>query len=529
MDDPINSPNDSTRRLPIELDANAAETLKIYNEAIIAISQLDATFLSRVDSSTLILVEGNIASSWQIVYAGMNIHTKLGDNFNNQPTALIKRNYIAKFNNFLAHIAEDQNFTTGYSVKTVVPLEVSDGIYSWWEKFAIQVFKVPRFDDNQYYLFNLEAQDTSHLEIIKMVSLNNEILLLTSQLGIDEGRDYNYLHNMLFDHLNRFLESMDVQEVRVFNSDFGELNVTSMNPFYYVPNVNGKSRAQIGVFNGDELICLYKIDFVDRNEISRDLLPFINNFIHNISLVYSLLSLHQDQEHSSESFSKTISYVLHQLNSPLTSINLKIDLIDRYMRGKEILDDRTHEMFESIITLTADIAQLIRDVNLFYKIQMGIYTPSVDTVDNVNNFFDKIVKKVQDIYPTTQVLINGGDFGAMIDTNVFSHIIHNLVENAAKYSQNSEGEIAISIKQIDKNLKISIQDNGIGIPPNDINKIFDSLYRANNTTGYKGSGTGLELVKWCVKTLGGEISVKSEEGLGSTFTVSVPLLDFNEL
>ena len=103
--------------------------------------------------------------------------------------------------------------------------------------------------------------------------------------------------------------------------------------------------------------------------------------------------------------------------------------------------------------------------------------------------------------------------------------IYNLVDNAIKYTQ--KGFVKISLSQEAKNIIIKIQDSGIGIPANDQKKMFDKFARATNAVNMyaDGSGLGLFIVKKIIEAhKGGQVSVQSEEGKGTTFTISLPAI-----
>jgi len=109
-----------------------------------------------------------------------------------------------------------------------------------------------------------------------------------------------------------------------------------------------------------------------------------------------------------------------------------------------------------------------------------------------------------------------------VDVEMWEKIVLNLISNAFKYSK--QGSISILIKEVDDNLQLSVVDTGIGIPKDELEKIFDRFHRIESTQGrsQEGTGIGLAMVKELVRMHGGTIKVSSELGKGSTFTVSIP-------
>lgn len=110
-----------------------------------------------------------------------------------------------------------------------------------------------------------------------------------------------------------------------------------------------------------------------------------------------------------------------------------------------------------------------------------------------------------------------------IDTEMWEKIIFNLLSNAYKYTL--KGGITITIGEEGSNAIIKVKDTGIGIPENEIDNMFTRFHRIKNSSGrsFEGSGIGLSMIKELVQQHGGTIAVKSFEGYGSTFTVSIPL------
>ena len=99
-------------------------------------------------------------------------------------------------------------------------------------------------------------------------------------------------------------------------------------------------------------------------------------------------------------------------------------------------------------------------------------------------------------------------------------VLMNVISNAIKYTPDG-GTIKISAFQENNRLVMIVKDNGIGIPKEDLPRIFERFYRVDKSRSTRGTGLGLAIVKHIVKLFNGEISVKSKVGIGSTFTVKI--------
>jgi len=116
-----------------------------------------------------------------------------------------------------------------------------------------------------------------------------------------------------------------------------------------------------------------------------------------------------------------------------------------------------------------------------------------------------------------------GDFSdALMDESLLRHIIGNLLSNAVKYSP--EGSpVDLKLARQGGEAVITVQDRGIGIPMADQARLFEAFHRASNVGETPGTGLGLLLVKHCVELHQGSISVQSQEGIGTIFTVRLPV------
>ena len=132
-----------------------------------------------------------------------------------------------------------------------------------------------------------------------------------------------------------------------------------------------------------------------------------------------------------------------------------------------------------------------------------------------------------ELFPEANVLIEKNvddEFSLSADPDLIELALFNLMENAAKYS-NSPAHITVQMDKVDHHIKISIADNGIGIPPNDLEKIFQRFYTVDKAHSQKmgGSGLGLSIVETIVDKHCGKISVASTLGKGTSFTILLPL------
>ncbi|NJN09760.1 MAG: sensor histidine kinase [Richelia sp. RM1_1_1] len=109
-----------------------------------------------------------------------------------------------------------------------------------------------------------------------------------------------------------------------------------------------------------------------------------------------------------------------------------------------------------------------------------------------------------------------------VDERTLGHILNNLLSNAIKYSQPGTA-VNFTVSSQKQQLIFEIEDKGIGIPPEDLPFLFDAFHRCQNVGNIQGTGLGLSIVKKCLDMLQGKINVTSEVGVGTKFTVTIPL------
>lgn len=219
-----------------------------------------------------------------------------------------------------------------------------------------------------------------------------------------------------------------------------------------------------------------------------------------------------------------VSMMSHDFRNPLNTILLSAGLLQDSPQKLTEAKKLTH--FQLIRSAINDMARLLDEVSLIGRADLGQlqYQP---IPLNLEAFCQQVVEEFQ--LTTSQkhqmlVFASQGEVGdALWDESLIWHILSNLLANAIKYSP--EGRIVrFDLINQEEWVIFRIQDWGIGIPLEDQKQLFKAFHRANNVGSIPGTGLGLAIVKSCVEAHGGEISVKSEVGIGTTFTVTLPLL-----
>lgn len=212
----------------------------------------------------------------------------------------------------------------------------------------------------------------------------------------------------------------------------------------------------------------------------------------------------------------------HELRTPLAVIKGTMEVLIRKPRNQHEYEEKINFCISEVNRLNHMVDQLLllaRFENQKQNIKNeSIYLNAI-ILDNLTRFSEKIESKKIKIITSFS-----DDYYIQSDNYLVSIIISNLLSNAIKYSD-STGEIRIKLSQNEHHITFSISDNGIGIAPDDINKIFNSFYRSDviNHAQIKGTGLGLSIVKRLCDLLKFEISVDSKLNVGTTFSLSFSL------
>ena len=220
-----------------------------------------------------------------------------------------------------------------------------------------------------------------------------------------------------------------------------------------------------------------------------------------------------------------VSNVSHELRTPLTSVKSYLEALDEGALSEPVAPDFIKVSLDEtnrMMRMVTDLLHLSRIDNATSHLDVELINFTA-FITFILNRFDKIraqdeEKKYELVrdYPITSVWIE-------IDTDKMTQVIDNILNNAIKYSPDG-GKITVSMKTTDDQMILSISDQGLGIPKEDLPKIFDRFYRVDKarSRAQGGTGLGLAIAKEIIKQHNGFIWAKSEYGKGSTFTIVLP-------
>ena len=242
--------------------------------------------------------------------------------------------------------------------------------------------------------------------------------------------------------------------------------------------------------------------------------PIINYLNNSIGIVITVQDI-TDIKRLENMRSEFVANVSHELKTPLTSIKGFSETL-RYVEDNETKNkflDIIDKESERLTNLINDILVLSNIENL-HKMESEYFNPG----DVIENVLDMVKSQA---YKKSIIIKYNDCFNSEIlgSKDKFHQLAVNLIENSIKYS--NDGIVKIDLTLEEQYFVFKVKDNGIGIPKNDIPRIFERFYRVDKSRSTRGTGLGLAIVKHIVKLFNGEISVKSKVGRGSTFTVKI--------
>ncbi len=217
-----------------------------------------------------------------------------------------------------------------------------------------------------------------------------------------------------------------------------------------------------------------------------------------------------------------IGIVSHELKTPLTSLKAFIQILHK--RATKEGRETESGIFTKVELQVNKMSNMINGFLNVSRLESGkIYLSK--SVFDVAELVQELAEENRIMQNTHEIIIKSSPrVGIYADREKIAQVINNLISNAVKYSSQAK-QVFIDCHLLDEQVHISIQDNGIGIPAQYLDKLFDRFYRVDNpdTRNISGFGIGLYLCAEIIKRHAGTISVKSEPGTGSTFHFTLPL------
>jgi len=220
--------------------------------------------------------------------------------------------------------------------------------------------------------------------------------------------------------------------------------------------------------------------------------------------------------------SRFVSMVSHEFRNPLNLISGTAQLLAR--SDDKLSAQKKQELLQRQKAAVNRLIELLDDVLAIGRAEIGKLEFNPVPLE-LEPFCRQLVAEMQLTAKEAHAIAfvpQGDRFTAKVDRKLLQQVLTNLLSNAIKYSPQG-GVITLEIFCQENTAVFRVKDQGIGIPSKDLQRLFESFHRASNVSGIPGTGLGLAVVKQAVELHQGAIAVDSEVGVGTTFTVTLPM------
>ena len=219
--------------------------------------------------------------------------------------------------------------------------------------------------------------------------------------------------------------------------------------------------------------------------------------------------------------SRFVTLASHEFKTPLSVILSSVSLVEKY--NTPDTEDKRQRHLLRIKSNVNNLKHLLNDFLSLEKLEEGVVRNNPELVD-LQQLVEEGIQDMEEDYPGDQRMTletTGTPRLVAVDPHLFRNILNNLLSNAGKYSP-PQSPIRVTIDFQLQKIELSVADEGIGIPEEEQQHLFERFFRARNTTGISGTGLGLSIVKRHLDLMDGAISVSSTPGSGTTFSVTLP-------
>ena len=262
---------------------------------------------------------------------------------------------------------------------------------------------------------------------------------------------------------------------------------------------------ELGVNGKVEFLLLFGHDITERKKIEE--------------IIAESLKKERETNKLISNFIRTLS---HEARSPLAAIALSTEILELYQ--DKLNEKQRSNHFRSIGRAIDNLTSMINEIITLNEIKNQRILRNIKKI-NIINFCKNLIKEIKTSFEKTPKLhfeckLKFNEINT--DRTLLSRILTNLVSNAIKYTDNNKN-IFFTLKSNQGKIIFEIEDEGIGIPENQLTKIFESFRRGENVKNIPGAGLGLNIAEQSAELLGGRIEVKSKIGKGSIFRFIMPI------
>ncbi len=275
---------------------------------------------------------------------------------------------------------------------------------------------------------------------------------------------------------------------------------------------------------GERLLGTLSFASRTRDAFDADELEFLRTICRYVTVAYERLRLVQELRDSDSKKDEFIALLAHELRNPLAPIRNGLEVM-RHAAGDVALVDQTRAMMDRQLTHMVRLIDDLLDVSRISRNKMELRRERILLTDVVNNAVETARPFIEAGGHELTISLPGGPIYLHADLTRLVQVLGNLLSNSAKYTTHG-GHIWLLAHRLESAVVVSVRDNGIGIPKDSLDHIFNMFSQVDRSIerGTGGLGIGLALVKGLVEMHGGSVTAESQGlGEGSMFTVTLPI------
>jgi signal transduction histidine kinase len=319
-----------------------------------------------------------------------------------------------------------------------------------------------------------------------------------SQIGLNYS---NVIGNRLFD---------DVHERETAEAE------KKLMPVFEGESVNFDLHLNTNYYN------VSSVPLADRNGEINEILVVIKDISSQKKFEENLVKTIEKEKELNVMKSRFVSMASHEFRTPLTTILSSVFLLENY-KGEQ-LERESNKLLDRIKRAVHNMTEILNEFLSSGKLDEGKMPVNKHAV-NLATFLDELRQEVHVLKKDNQqaeFICSGECDEVNTDPQILKNILLNLISNAIKYSK-PEGIIKVNTVVTSTEFKISVVDEGMGIPEEEQKYVYQRFFRAHNVSGTQGTGLGLNIVRKYMSLLNGRIEFVSELNKGTTFTVIFPV------
>lgn len=218
--------------------------------------------------------------------------------------------------------------------------------------------------------------------------------------------------------------------------------------------------------------------------------------------------------------SRFVSMASHEFRTPLSAVLSSISLIEQYTQPEQ--EEKRKKHIERVKSSVRNMTAILNNFLSLDKLEQGRIEVERSVI-SLREFSEDMVEEVRGMLKKGQRIVTQleGEDTIEQDVKIIRNVLLNLLSNAIKYSPD-DSVIDMKFHVTDDDVRLSVADQGIGIPEEEQALLFERFFRAKNSVNIQGTGLGLSIVKRYVELMNGDISFTSTSGEGTTFTVTFP-------